>query len=37
MEFVTIPLVLVDQFYFYMHQCIKAWLFEKNIFKLDCH
>ena len=30
MEIVTIPVVLVDQFYFYMQQSIKAWLF-KNI------
>ena len=33
MEIVTIPVVLVDQFYFYMHhQPIKPWFFEKNIF-----
>ena len=32
MEIVTIPVVLVDQFYFYMHQPIKPWLFEKIIF-----
>ena len=30
MEIVTIPVVLVDQFYFYMHQPIKPWLFEKK-------
>ena len=30
MEIVTILVVLVDQFYFYMHQLIKPWLFEKN-------
>ena len=31
MEIVTILVVLVDQFYFYMHhQPIKPWLFEKN-------
>ena len=29
---VTIPVVLVDQFYFYMHQPKKACLFEKIIF-----
>ena len=32
METVTILVVLVDQFYFYMHQPIKPWLFEKIIF-----
>ena len=32
MEIVTILVVLVDQFYFYMHQPIKPWLFEKIIF-----
>ena len=30
MEIVTIPVVLVDEFYFYMHHSIKARLFEKN-------
>ena len=31
MEIVTILIVLVNQFYFYMHhQPIKPWLFEKN-------
>ena len=34
MEIVTIPVVLVDKFYFYMHHPIKAWLFEKIIFEL---
>ena len=29
MEIVTIPVAIVDQFYFYMHQSIKAWPFEK--------
>ena len=37
MELVTIPVGLVDQFYFYMHQVIKIWLFEKIIFELDYH
>ena len=35
MEIATIPVALVDQFYFYMHQLIKAWLFEKINFELD--
>ena len=30
-----IPVLLVDQFYFYMDHPIKAWLFEKTIFELD--
>ena len=34
MEIVTIPVVLVDEFYFYMHHSIKACLFEKIIFEL---
>ena len=34
MEIVTIPVVLVDDFYFYMHHPIKAWLFEKIVFEL---
>ena len=34
MEIVTIPVVLVYQFDFYMHQPIKAWLFEKITFEL---
>ena len=29
MEIVTISVVLVDEFYFYMHHPIKAWIFEK--------
>ena len=33
MEIVTIPVVLVNEFYFYMHHAIKFWLFEK-IFEL---
>ena len=38
MEIVTFPVVLVDQFCFYMHQSTKAWLFEKIIFVgLDYH
>ena len=36
-EIVTTLAVLVDQFYFYMHQPIKALLFEKIIFELDYH
>ena len=36
MDIVTIPVVLVDEFYFYMHHAIKAWLFEKIIFELVC-
>ena len=32
MEIVTIPVVLVDQFYFYMQQHMKTSLFEKIIF-----
>ena len=34
MEIVTVPVVLVDEFCFYMHHPIKAWLFEKIIFEL---
>ena len=34
MEIVTIPVVLVDEFYFLMHHPTKAWLFEKIIFEL---
>ena len=34
MEVVTIPVGQVDEFYFYMHHPIKAWLFEKIIFEL---
>ena len=37
MEIATIPVALVDQFYFYMHQPIKTWLFKKIIFELDYH
>ena len=35
MEFVTIPVALVDDFYFYMHHPIKTWLFDKIIFELS--
>ena len=35
METLIISFVLFDQFYFYMHQPIRAWLFEKFIFELD--
>ena len=35
MEIVTIPVVLVDQFDFYMRQPIKVWLFEKITFELS--
>ena len=34
MEIVTVPVGQVDVFYFYMHNPIKAWLFEKIIFEL---
>ena len=34
MEIVTIPVILIDQFYFYMDQPIKAWLFEVIIFEI---
>ena len=34
MKIVTVPVVLVDEFYFYMYYPIKAWLFEKSLFKL---
>ena len=34
MEIVTIPVGQVDEFYFYMHYHIKAWLFVKNFFEL---
>ena len=33
MEIVTIPVVLANEFYFYMHHAIKFWLFQK-IFEL---
>ena len=32
MEIVTIPVVVIDLFYFYTHQPKKLWLFEKIIF-----
>ena len=34
MEIVTIPVDQADEFYFYMHHPIKAWLFKKTIFEL---
>ena len=34
MEFVTIPVVLVVEFYFYMHHPIKASLFQNITFEL---
>ena len=34
MEIVTIPVDQVDEFYFYMHYPIKAWLFKKVVFEL---
>ena len=34
MEIVTIHVGQVDEFYFYMHYLIKAWLFEKIILEL---
>ena len=34
MEIVTVPVVLFDEFCFYMYRPIKAWLFEKVIFEL---
>ena len=34
MEVVTIPVVLVYEFYFYRYHHIKAWLFENIIFEL---
>ena len=37
MEIQTIPVVLFDEFCFYMHYPIKAWLFENIIFELDYH
>ena len=37
MKIVTVPVVLVDQFYFYTHHPIKTWLFEKIIYELDYH
>ena len=35
MEVATIPVVLVGQFYFYMHQLLNTWLFENIIFELQ--
>ena len=34
MEIMTIQVLLVDEFYFYMHHPLKAWLFEKITFQL---
>ena len=34
MEIVTIPVGQVDEFCFYMHHPIEAWLLEKIIFEL---
>ena len=34
MKIVTIPVGQVDEFFFYMHYPIKAWLFGKIIFDL---
>ena len=34
MIIVTVPVVLVDEFYIYMYHPIKAWLFEKILFEL---
>ena len=34
MEIVTVPVDQVDEFYFYMHYPMNAWLFEKIIFEL---
>ena len=34
MEIVTVPVVLVHEFCFYMYHPIKAWLFEKILFEL---
>ena len=36
MKIVTIPVILVDEVYFYMHHSIKTWLFEKIIFGIVC-
>ena len=33
-EVLTIPVVLVDEFYFCIHHTINTWLFEKIIFEL---
>ena len=35
MEVATIPVVLVGQSYFYMHQPLNTWLFENIIFELQ--
>ena len=37
MKIVSVPIAPVGQFYFYMHQPIKASLFQKIIFELDYH
>ena len=34
MEIVTFLVVLIDEFYFYMHHPIKAWISQKNIFEV---
>ena len=34
MKIMTVPVVLIDEFYFYMYHPIKAWLFEKILFEL---
>ena len=34
MEIVAIPVILVDEFYFYIHHPVKAWLSEKITFEL---
>ena len=34
MKIVTVPVVLVDEFYFYMYHPTKTWLFEKTLFEL---
>ena len=34
MKVVTVPVILVDEFYFYMHYPIKALFFRKIIFDL---
>ena len=36
-EIVTIPVALIDQFYFYMYQSIRAGLFKKIIIELGYH
>ena len=37
LKVVTIPVLLGDQFYFYMHQPIKPWFLKKIIFELHYH